>query len=590
MLGPVRVPVIGAMPAIPPALRYRVLDVVARFAQNDAARDRVAGVLDGGAEWLGADPSLIELGMWLVDARHEAAVRAVGCRWLAMFPSIEMAERLAAITGESTPAPPAVREAAIRGLADRQLRRLHPSTQWPADAVQLADDTLFKLADAATTEGRLASPYLPLALRHVQSDGVAAVFARAPALWGNALECFATPPLARVLAVSVEDIAPPHRVRVLRLIAATLGADSVPLLIARAGKHGATVDERLESLFLAVSLGGEPHLPRLEAALRDAPQPELGRKRARWHLANPGVIPTVRGLRVARSVAIIAPADRAAKCAQASDDLGALVRFGRHTEPEVYELWAWMVVGAGDPALAREVVAAHPASQVLVAELYLLDLARRGRVKQLIAAAHDRPDSGALQLASWGRPLAALELSIAAVRHTPELVCARALACYRAGRPDLADKILAEDLPPAAVTNDEVVHSFPGPDEHWLAEHAPERRPAVTALVRGRDAVLALANAAHHDAEPDAMSLDAIGEIARRVRRQLRGSAVYLAGTFKTPDRIAITTAIERAGARIVVGPVPGTELYIAGDCTPSLIAELEAAGVRRLQRAELEA
>jgi hypothetical protein len=109
-----------------------------------------------------------------------------------------------------------------------------------------------------------------------------------------------------------------------------------------------------------------------------------------------------------------------------------------------------MVRGASDPARARELVAAHPESQRLVRDLYLEDLARRGRVKQLTAAAQtlQGADLGAMQLAMWGRPFAALELASTARLHTPELVFARALASYRAGRPDLMERILVEDLPP----------------------------------------------------------------------------------------------------------------------------------------------
>src|SRR5690606_34436343 len=145
-----------------------------------------------------------------------------------------------------------------------------------------------------------------------------------------------------------------------------------------------------------------------------------------------GVVPTVRGLRVARATATMLPAERAARCAQAADDLGVLTRFARHAEPYLYTWWGWMVRGTGDPTRARELVAAHPESQRLVRELYLEDLARRGRVKQLTAVAQvlHVPDLGALELAVWGRPLAALELANTARLHTPELVLARALACY----------------------------------------------------------------------------------------------------------------------------------------------------------------
>lgn len=582
----------GAMTAVPPALRYRVGEVLALLpggggSLEGAAAERLARLVADGEPHLGADPSLAEVGAWMIGAGHAAELRRWGCRWLAMFPSAETARRLAAVALDKA-APPAVRDEAIASLGRREVRAMHPATRWPADAVQLADEALIRLAEAATAEGKIASDPLPHALRHVSADALAAVLARAPGLWGDALECFATPPLARVLLVSIDDIPPRHRVRVLRLIVATLGEEALPLLLARANAAGP--GERLEMLFLAIACGGEPHLPRLEEALEEAPQPSLLRERARWHLANRGVIPTVRGLRVARTTALIPPEDRAARCGQAADDLRALTPFARHAEAYIYTMWGWMVRGAADPVRARELAAAHPASQRLVRELSFEDLARRGRTRQLVAAAHELGglDAAALQLAIWGRPLAALELAAAARHHTPELACARALACYRAGRPDLTDRVLVEDLPPAEVTDGGAPAPFPGPHEQWLIEHAAAR-PALAALAGGREAVIALARPAPHDAEPDATSLEPIAAVERRLGRALRGATVYLAGELEPAARDAVVAALAAAGARLVDGPLPGLDYYVRGDACPvQAIAQLERAGARQLRRGEL--
>jgi len=439
--------------ALPPAVRYRLADVLGLVPASGAtfegvARERFEKLLVEGQPWLAAEARLAELGYWMIEPGHAVELRRQGCVWLAHFPSAETARRLGKLALEpGTPQP--VREQAIAVLGDRQLRGLHPSIVWSAEAVQLADEALVRIASEATARGKITSEQLPHALRHVASDGIAAVFARAPGLWGDALECFASPPLARVLAVSIEDIPPQHRLRVLRLVAATLGEEAIPLMLARV-PHAA-VGEQLEMLFLAIAFGGEVHLGALEDVLRGMKFIDLLRARARWHLHNPGVVPTVRGLRVARVTATMPPVERAKRCPQAADDLGALTRFERHPEAYLYAMWGWMVRGSGDPARARELVAAHPESQELVRDLYLEDLARRGRVKQLICAAQTLrgAELGALQLAIWGRPLAALELAATARHHTPELVCARALACYRAGRPDLTERILAEDLPPS---------------------------------------------------------------------------------------------------------------------------------------------
>jgi hypothetical protein len=581
---------LGAMESVPPALRYRVKEVLGMLAGralDGVATERLARLIDDGEPWLGADPSLAEVGYWMLDAKHSVELRRRGCTWLTMFPSLETAKRLAALAlDDTTPQP--VREPAIWSLGYRQVRAQHPSTRWPAEAVMLADEALVKLADAATTAGKVHSEQLPLALRHVQWEGAGAVFARAPGLWGEALECYATPALARVLLVSLEDIPPQHRLRAIRLVGATLGEECVPLLQVRASL--AAVDEKLEMLFTVVALAGEGKLGVIEDALKGMKFVDLLRQRAKWHLQHRGVFPTVRGLRVARATAVIAHAERHSKCAQAADDLGALTKFARHPEAYLYTMWGWMVRGADDPARARELVAAHPESQRLVRDLYLADLAQRGRVKQLTAAAQtlQGADLGALHLAIWGRPLAALELAATARLHTPELVCARALACYRAGRPDLMERILAEDLPPSEIVDDKELPAFPGPHEKWLVDR--DARPAIRALAQGKEGVLALAKPAPFDSEPDTPTIEPLAAVVRRLGRGLPGSTVYLAGEFKHLDKNKITAAVEAAGARLVNGPFPGTDYYVHGDwCLVQTIAQLERQGARRLRHGELD-
>src|SRR6185295_4861404 len=201
--------------------------------------------------------------------------------WLAHVPSVETVRRLSALVLDPA-TPPAVRDPAIRTLGARELRAMHAAMLWPAEAVQLADEVLVRVAGEATAAGRIVSEALPHALRHVASDGIAAVFARAPGLWGDAIECFASPPLARVLAVSIDDIPPQHRLRVIRLVDATLGDEALPVLIARAPRV-APADQR-EILLLAVAFRGEAALGRLEDALRGTWQADALRARARWHL------------------------------------------------------------------------------------------------------------------------------------------------------------------------------------------------------------------------------------------------------------------------------------------------------------------
>ncbi|MEP6860279.1 MAG: hypothetical protein ABJE66_06655 [Deltaproteobacteria bacterium] len=583
---------LGAMEAVPPGIRYRIRDVLDLLSEQGGALDgvpaeRLARLLDEGERWLGADPSLAEVGYWMIQPQHAVELRRRGCIWLTMFPSVATATRLAALALDpATPHP--VREQAIWSLGYRQVRGLHPTTLWPAEAIQLADEALVKLADAATLASKITGEQLPLALRHVQWEGASAMFARAPGLWGQALECFASPALARVLLVCLEDISPQHRLRALRLVAATLGEEAVPMLLARVPQ--AAIDEKLEMLFLIVTLAGEAKLGLLEDTLEGMQFADLLRQRAKWHLRNRGVVPTVRGLRVARSTAVMPVAERAKRCADAADDLAALTKFARHPEAYLYRVWGWMVRGSADPVRARELVAAHPESQRLVRDLYLVDLARRGRVKQLTAAAQtlQGADLGAMHLAMWGRPLAALELAATARLQTPELVFARALACYRAGRPDLTERILAEDLPPSEIVDDKALPAFPGPHEQWLIAH--DASPALAALAAGITGVVTSAKPAPFDAEADTPSIEATGAVVRRLGRGLPGSTVYLAGEFKYLDKSAIAAAVEKAGARLVNGPFPGTDYYVHGDwCAVQTIAQLERQGARRLKTGELE-
>ncbi|HEX4453769.1 MAG TPA: hypothetical protein VH143_23020, partial [Kofleriaceae bacterium] len=228
---------LGALDAIPPHLAYRVRSVIAALPAKGTALDpalleRVARLLVDGEPWLGAEPGLAELGSWMVEPRHAPALRRRGCEWLALFPTVDVIKKLAAIaTDPHTPAP--VRDQAIASLGDRELRAKHPATRWAPEAVQLADEALVKLADA-TPPVAVASEALLVAMRHVQWEGAFATFARAPGSWGAAFECFASPALARVLLVCFEDVPAAHRVRALRLAAATLGEEAVPMLVARA--------------------------------------------------------------------------------------------------------------------------------------------------------------------------------------------------------------------------------------------------------------------------------------------------------------------------------------------------------------------
>jgi hypothetical protein len=63
---------------------------------------------------------------------------------------------------------------------------------------------------------------------------------------------------------------------------------------------------------------------------------------------------------------------------------------------------------------------------------------------------------------------------------------------------------------------------------------------------------------------------------------------VYLAGEFTDGSRDKVAAAVEAAGARLVAGPLPGTDYYVPGDrCPVQTIAQLERQGARRLHELE---
>src|SRR5438094_115903 len=83
----------------------------------------------------------------------------------------------------------------------------------------------------------------------------------------------------RAMLVCLDDMAPQHRLRASRLVAAVLGEEALPMLIARA--VGASLDEKLELLMLIVTLGGEAKLGLLEDALKGMKFADLSRQRAK---------------------------------------------------------------------------------------------------------------------------------------------------------------------------------------------------------------------------------------------------------------------------------------------------------------------
>ncbi len=584
----------ASLTSLPPHLRFRLAEVQRLLprrgeAPSDVALTRLARLLEDAHPWLAAQPELAAFGLELLDAAQVPQLREHGAHWLTHFPTLRTVDALGAVLREPG-APLSVREQAVWTLGFRQRRHGNAALVWSSEVVAAADEILAAAIDRDVAAGKVTLENLPLAARHARSEVVLRALQRAPALFGDALECFADAPLAGAVVGALDQLSPKHRLRAIRLVFATLGADAIAPM--RAKLADGALDDRLEALFLSAGLGDATSTDELRGLLREMKFRALFEERLGWHEANAGVVPTVRGLRVARVTAEGPGEQVAGACGPAADDLGALTKFARHPEAYLYTMWAWMVRGAADPARARALVAAHPESLGLVRRLSFVDLARRGRVRQLQATAQGAAggEHAALELVRHGRPLAGLELAATTRRHTPALVVARVLGALRAGRADLAERLLKEDLPPSELVSEEEMQSFPGAHERWMAEHAPDADPALTALVKGREALLALAKAAPSEGEPDTPSLGGITHLVKRLGRGLPGATVYFAGEFPRMDKEGLRAAVRRAGAREVHGPFPDTDYYLMGDfCDVTTIAQLERQGTRRLRSGEVE-
>lgn len=587
---------------VPPAVRFLVREAAAMLPvegplgePSPLFLERLEQAYDAGEAWLSAGPELASFALRLLDAREHPTTRRQGCVWATLFPSEEMVAALAAIAS-SEDEPIELRDQAVWSLGFRQAQQRSGALRWTDATIAAADRVLAELVRRETAAGKVRLESLPEALRHVSSPEVLDALAGAPLLWGDAFEAFATEGLARSLLEKLPDLGE-HRLRATRLAAATLGPECLPRLRALAAE--ADAGERLEILFAALVVGGEPERAALEAAVAGFAKKEPFLERARHHLANPGIFPTVRALRVARTTACMDAAERAAACARAADDLAVLPRWLPYAEAYLYDVWAWMVTGSGDPERARALVALRPDFTRRLRIPTLRDLAARGRVRRVMAVAHEHkaPGFGALLLATHGRPFAALDLADKQREGSAESLAARILGAWLAGRPDLARALAESEAPPVAVVDGDE-HAFPGPDERFFASSAPERRPALTAFVRAHartgpgpergaavvEELLDLCVGAPPDAEPDAADVGLLTSLEAHVRRDVRGRTVYVAGELPGAERAAIVERLVASGARVVEGPFPGTDYFVLGHrCEITTVAKLERQGARRL-------
>jgi hypothetical protein len=522
-------------------------------------------------------PELAGIGFELLSRDNAEHMRIEACVWLTEFPSRATVEALAQVAldpGE----PVDVRDQAAWSLGYRQLQQVDDALFWTPEVVAAADEALLALWRARPDLDQLAS-----ALRHVASPALLDAFAEDVIAAAPAIECFATPKLAQALLARLEELPVPDAPRLVRLVADTLGAEVVPELLART--VDAPLATRIEALFAALALDAATARPHVEAFAATLRFDRAFRERAAYHEAHPGEVAFVSALRVARTTATIAPAERTARCHAAASELAALAKIEPFAEGYLYSFFRHLAFASRDDTLVIACVESGPSmledGPFLVAP-YLDALARAGRFDRLmqVARAHAATARATWLLATQGRPFSALAARRLAAQREVEAVAGGALALFLAGRPDLAEVALTREKPRSENLFGEGIDPFPGPDERWRLAHEPERWPALAALSAGVPGLLGAMRGAPDGADADTVDFALIAEREKDLRRDLAGTSVCLLGTWAATVR----AALEAEGARLVDGPFGRTDFFLAAaDADPAAVGRLRTLGVREL-------
>ena len=523
------------------------------------------------------------MGLTLLDPSRPAHERIEGCVWLTMFPSAETVHALARIALDPAETI-AVRNQATWTLGYRQLRQVDDACWWNAQAIESADGALLALWRAS--DRAHLTELLP-ALRHVASPDVLDALADDVVAAAPAIEAFATPKLAAALLDRLEHLSSEDAPRIIRLVGHVLGCDAAARLLSYA--ESAPLAERVEALMTALSLNAARARPAVDRYLSTLTFDRVARDRCAWHLAHPGVLPTVHALAIARVTAVIPPGLRTERCRTAALHFASLPAVEPYAESYLYELWRHVAFRARNDDCALACVESAPSMLEhgpFLVEPYLEALARKGRFERLMKIARDyaATSHAAWLLATHGRPYHALAMRRLATADgaVPEAVAGGALALFFAGRPDLAALALERDRPHAENLVGHGIPPFPGPDELWRVEHEPKRCPALVALVAGDlPGLLAHARGAPEGADPDLFDFALVAERERDLQRNLSGATVCFVGSVPQ-DTI---TAITSMGAQVVDGPFPRTDYFVAGpDADPTTIGRLRSMGVKELQ------
>ena len=527
-------------------------------------------------EDLGAADELRGIGLILLQEGHLRR-RKQGCVWLTHFPGAETIEALARLV--DNPSEPAeLRNQAVWTLGFRQARRNHPRKLWKPCDVEAADAVLaraWERGDHAELDN------LAPAARSGRSEVLHQALAANPSVGARAVDAFCSESLARVFLRELRSVGSEDTRRVIRLIGHRLGRECVDGLLAFA--EDAPYATRWEAWFTVLALEPDRILARVESELAGMAFPQQTRERVDWHLAHPGVFPTVEALAVARTTAEIPAEERAPRAAKAARLLADVAGQDYFAEAYLYTFWrelGWMAHQA-EPAQVELAAQSTPDAlsegEFLVVP-YIEALARQGKFRKIceIAPQHGYADRAAWELASYGRPFLALRMRGACGLPTEFSTAAQVLALFLGGRPDLAMRTLEVDLPAPAVHIDMEPQEtrYPGPDERFRAGN----EPMIAALTGGLPSLLALACPAAPGADPDEPDFTLLARLEKRLAPGRAGASVWVAPDV--PDRQRVIALLASQGARLVSGPFPGTEVcVVSSSADPATLSKLASQG-----------
>lgn len=406
---------------------------------RELTRKRLYAVLGEFETELARYSELRHVGRHLLDHPDEAA-QQLGCIWLTQFPDVESIEAVARTALDETRSL-AVRDQAVWTLCFRQRQTRDPSLYFSPEAEATADKALRALLDRG---GLGVLPQLAQGLRHVCAPEILDFLARDVALAQDAIECFATPALARAAGEAALDLDSGAGTRALSLASSVLGDEIVPYLRA-ALERAPTLAHRFEAAQCLVSL--EPSaLSEAEHAVRQGnPFPEISLRLVRYHAAHPREFATLRGLGVARRTATWSSDIVSELCRSAAEPLLEYASLAYVATHGHVEFLAYLVHAADDPALTLRLF--DQFAELFGAERRLLPapfatLAGAGRFSEVERLARSRGEftEAGWELARHARPFRALALLESVPEPDSASAEARALALFMAGRPDLAQQ------------------------------------------------------------------------------------------------------------------------------------------------------